>query len=100
MGRETGKLVGYVVARNAESVAVEDLQNFLNKRLPEYMAPVQFVFLETFPLTHNGKVDRRHCPLRARKILPRPATSSLPQTGAEKALAGIWTDLLTVERWE
>jgi hypothetical protein len=63
--------------------------------LPEYMVPSAFVTLERMPLTPNGKLDRR--------ALPAPQSYAsegyeAPQGGAEEAIAGIWQELLRVER--
>jgi amino acid adenylation domain-containing protein len=52
-------LAGYVVPRERRPPATEDLRAFLKERLPEWMVPMQYVFLDAFPLTPNGKVDRR-----------------------------------------
>src|SRR5690606_24032274 len=53
-------LVGYVVASGAVSVA--DLRQFLAAKLPDYMVPSAFVFMDAMPLTPNGKVDRKALP--------------------------------------
>src|SRR5205823_10649833 len=66
------------------------------QKLPEYMVPSAFVFLEALPLTPNGKLDR--------KALPAPDRAELetnyapPQSAAEEALAKIWSEVLRVER--
>ena len=94
----TRELVGYVSAAGGAMVSTEQLQAFLKKKLPEYMVPGQFVFLESFPLTPNGKIDR--------KALPAPSYASAaagnrfvaPRTEIEKKLAAIWTQLLKVDR--
>ncbi|HEU0299241.1 MAG TPA: condensation domain-containing protein, partial [Longimicrobium sp.] len=68
----------------------------LATRLPDYMLPSAFVALEALPLTANGKVDRR--------ALPAPEASVdagayvAPRTPAEEVLAGIWADVLRLER--
>jgi len=65
--------------------------------LPEYMVPSAFVILESLPLSPNGKLDR--------KALPEPEASSFssqeyvaPEGEIEETLAGIWQDILHVER--
>ena len=73
------------------------LRETLKSSLPDYMIPSAFVVLDRFPLTPNGKVDR--------KALPKPDLQSsnpdefaLPVTETEKAIAGIWRQALGVER--
>ena len=92
------RLVGYVVPVSAgQGASVDELRRHLQQTLPEYMVPGAFVSLPQLPLTPNGKLDR--------KALPAPehdAYSSreyqAPQTAVEEILAGIWQDLLQVER--
>jgi aspartate racemase len=55
------RLAGYIVALPNAGTAVE-LRRHLKGLLPEYMVPADFVFLKSFPLTPNGKVDRRALP--------------------------------------
>ena len=76
---------------------VERLRNYLRAELPSYMVPSAFVKLEAMPLTPHGKVDR--------KALPAPGVDALiahvyevPQGPVEEVLAGIWQELLGVER--
>jgi amino acid adenylation domain-containing protein len=90
------RLVAYVVPRKG-TVAVSGLRDFLALRLPGPMLPVAFVFLETLPLTPNGKIDRRALPAPA---VDRPASESCGTllTPTEEMLAGVWADLLGIER--
>ncbi|CAO3566634.1 unnamed protein product [Mortierella alpina] len=90
------RLVAYVVAQANENL-VQVLRECLSVDLPEYMVPSAFVRIDAFPLTNNGKIDRR--------ALPEPDIESLvtcgyaaPQGEDEVALAAIWSDLLKVER--
>jgi amino acid adenylation domain-containing protein len=70
------------------------VQDFLRQKLPDYMVPGTFVFLDALPLTASGKLDRR--------ALPAPAANSkrattAPETPLEKSLAAIWADVLEVK---
>ena len=73
-----------------------ELKEHLSRELPAYMVPSAFVFLEALPLTSSGKVDR--------KLLPAPersdskATYVAPRTATEEILAGIWAEVLKLER--
>jgi amino acid adenylation domain-containing protein len=81
----------------AGRIGAEELQEHVRGRLPEYMVPAAYVWMEKLPLTENGKVDR--------KRLPEPEGSAYavksyeaPEGEIETALASIWEDLLKVER--
>src|SRR5919109_2303073 len=86
------RLVAYVVGAGGESKA---LRGYLRAKLPPYMVPAVFMGLEALPLTPNGKVDR--------KALPAPERGGeegyvAPRTPTEERLAGIWAEVLRVER--
>ncbi|HZI10034.1 MAG TPA: condensation domain-containing protein, partial [Myxococcus sp.] len=89
------RLVAYCTHPDAAPDAAS-LRAFLKQRLPEYMVPAAFLALDAFPLTSNGKVDR--------KALPTPELSALastyeaPATPTEEQLAMLWTEVLQVER--
>jgi amino acid adenylation domain-containing protein len=86
------RLVAYV----AGEAAADEVRAHVRRSLPEYMVPAAFVFLDALPLTTNGKVDRR--------ALPAPDLASArdryvaPRTPVEEVLAGIWAEVLKVER--
>ncbi|MGJ5631992.1 amino acid adenylation domain-containing protein [Nostoc sp. CALU 1950] len=90
-------LVAYLVTKDNQ-LTPSILQNFLKKKLPDYIIPATFVFLEAFPLTPNGKIDRR--------ALPAPDTSQrnlevdfvAPRTPTEQELATIWAEVLKVKQ--
>src|SRR5262249_21412208 len=78
-------------------VGAEEMRRYLGQKLPEYMIPAAYVRLEKLPLTANGKVDR--------KALPAPEAGAYGSNGYEApigamevAVAGIWTELLKMER--
>ena len=62
-GRREGpkRLVGYIVGQGARPTSA-DLQAFLARKLPDYMVPPAYVFLDALPLTGNGKVNRQALP--------------------------------------
>jgi amino acid adenylation domain-containing protein len=91
------QLVAYLVARESESVDAERLKKFLKQLLPDYMVPAYFVFLDSFPLTQNGKIDRKALPAPSYKDTPAAKEFHAPRTETEKKLAAIWMGLLKVE---
>jgi amino acid adenylation domain-containing protein len=86
------RLVAYVVGE----ADAETLRAYLRRSLPEHMVPAAFVALERLPLSRNGKVDR--------KALPAPdfggadESHVAPRTPVEEVLAGIWAEVLRLER--
>jgi amino acid adenylation domain-containing protein/non-ribosomal peptide synthase protein (TIGR01720 family) len=92
------RLVAYLVLHRSQSPSVAELREWIAGRLPVHMVPAAFVFLDAMPLTSNGKLDRKAMPAPGRE----PAGEGKPfvpaRTPAEEVLAGIWKDLLRVER--
>jgi len=92
------RLVAYVTApKEGAGASAEELRAYLQGVLPNYMVPSVFVVLDEMPLTASGKLDRRS--------LPAPSPSShvsqdheAPRGEVEEALAGIWQELLKVQR--
>jgi amino acid adenylation domain-containing protein len=72
------------------------LRAFLEERLPEYMVPSAFVILDAFPLTPNGKLDRRALPAPGR-TRGEEGTYVAPATESEERIAAIFGDLLNVD---
>jgi amino acid adenylation domain-containing protein/non-ribosomal peptide synthase protein (TIGR01720 family) len=87
-------LVAYLVPdQGAECPAADELRELAARSLPDYMVPAAFVTLDSFPLTPNGKLDR--------KALPAPdfaatASGRAPRTPQEEQLAGLFADVLSV----
>ncbi|HYO58747.1 condensation domain-containing protein, partial [Archangium sp.] len=92
------RLVAYVVPEPEQDADAVVLRALLKERLPEYMVPAAFVSLEALPLTPNGKVDRRALP--APEEIKGGAEASLvaPRTAIEEMVAGIWAQVLGLER--
>jgi len=87
--------VAYVVAE--ETAGADVLRAHLADRLPEYMVPAAYVRLDALPLTPNGKLDRRALPAPEADAFAARAYEA-PVGKVEQALAGIWAELLRVER--
>ncbi|WP_457810299.1 amino acid adenylation domain-containing protein [Rhizobium ruizarguesonis] len=98
------RLVAYVVVKMTDGSAEADgaglaasLRAHLGGLLPDYMVPSAFVRLEALPLTVNGKLDRKALPVPDDDAYARRAYEA-PQGEIETLLAGIWAELLGVER--
>jgi amino acid adenylation domain-containing protein len=93
------QIVSYVIAQERRSVRARDLRMHLKERLPEYMAPSAFVMLDQLPLTPNGKIDRGALPALGDNS-DRAAEDDYvaPLGPVEEFLAGIWAELLRVEK--
>lgn len=111
-GRDAPQLVAYVVATGAGGIGSSsdgsaagdvdfsggiepgELRAFVARRLPDFMVPAVIVVLDELPLTPNGKLNRA--------ALPEPAFASTafraPRTAAERALAGIFSDVLGLDQ--
>ncbi len=90
---ETGdtSLITYIIPNKSNEIVIDDLRAFLRKSLPDYMVPSAFVFLNSFPLTTNGKIDFN--------ALPDPdqleiGEISMARTPTEQLLSNIWGDVL------
>jgi amino acid adenylation domain-containing protein/non-ribosomal peptide synthase protein (TIGR01720 family) len=92
------RLVAYVVARDCEKPSASGLRDFLKGRLPEYMTPSAFVFLDRVPLTPNGKVDRRALPAPDHSRPDGDKVFAAPRNQVEETLAQIWSSVLGVDR--
>ena len=92
------RLVAYVVLNNCFAPSVSELRSSLKYRLPDYMTPSAFVFLDTLPLNPNGKVDRRALPppSPARPDLNTPFVAS--RTPVEETIARIWSEVLSLDQ--
>lgn len=92
------QLVGYVVPNSAGIPTTDELRSYLKERLPEYMVPSIFIWLEALPLLPNGKVDRRALPAPegVRPILA--AVYEAPRSEVERAIATVWRDVLHLEK--
>ncbi|WP_405786945.1 amino acid adenylation domain-containing protein [Streptomyces sp. NBC_00029] len=90
-------LVGYVTpAGQGPGPDAADLRRALAEVLPEYMVPSAVVVLEAFPLTANGKIDRRSLPAPDLAALAG-AGARAPRGAREEILCGVFADVLGLE---
>ncbi|MEW5925956.1 MAG: amino acid adenylation domain-containing protein [Gemmatimonadota bacterium] len=89
------RLVAYVTGREGAEPGAAELREHAREQLPEYMVPWAVVVLERMPVTANGKIDRRALPAPERAEADAYVA---PRTPAEELLAGIWAEVLGVER--
>ncbi len=92
------RLVAYLVPKNESLPGVTELRQFLEEKLPSYQIPSAFVVLDEFPLTPNGKVDRRALPAPEQSRSDLLGQYVAPRTPVEELLATIWSDVLGVDR--
>ena len=92
------RLIAYIVKKENQNTDIAQLRQYMKTKVPDYMVPSAFVFIDQFPLTPNGKIDR--------KVLPAPFEAEEnstkeyiePQTEIEKKLAAIWSEVLKLNR--
>lgn len=106
---EDKRLVGYVVVDSAQSrlELVEggvsqklsyELREFLQAKLPNYMVPTTFIFLDVFPLTPNGKVDRKSLPVPDGERPELKETYVAPRTPVEEEIARVFAQVLGIDK--
>ncbi len=88
----------YLAISNQQPISSSELRRFLLQKLPDYMIPQVFVFLEKMPLMPGGKVDRRALPEPEATRPELENTFVAPRTSVEKELAAIWSNVLQVEK--
>jgi acyl carrier protein len=92
------QLVAYLVISQNPSPSTSEIRGFLKQKLPEYMIPSAFVFLNAVPRTPNGKVDRRALPAPDAVRPDLEEAFVAPRNQSEELVAGIWRDVLRLER--
>ena len=90
------RLVAYVVPTPGQTPTTESLRNVSKKRLPEYMVPSSFIFLDVLPLTPNGKVDRNALPVPETTREATEDTYVAPSSLVQQQLIEIWEELLNI----
>ncbi|MBW4583715.1 non-ribosomal peptide synthetase [Aetokthonos hydrillicola Thurmond2011] len=97
-GVDNKRLVAYVISDQTQVIGVSELRSFLKDKLPNYMVPSAFVFLEAMPLTHTGKVNRKALPPPADFDSSSSPTYVAPNSEVEQKIAAIWQQALNLEK--
>ncbi|MEA5617989.1 phosphopantetheine-binding protein [Cronbergia sp. UHCC 0137] len=91
-------LAAYIVPRKTATPEIKMIRAFLAEKLPSYMIPFKFIFLDHLPANLNGKIDRSKLPPINwhRRELDHPFVA--PTTSLEAEILTIWKSVLPVEQ--
>ncbi|EGJ29404.1 MULTISPECIES: non-ribosomal peptide synthetase [Moorena] len=94
-------LVAYLVLESetpevSDTEQIEKVKQYVKEQLPKYMIPSRFLLLPELPLTPNGKVDRKALPVP--DVVSSMSIYVAPETETQKVLAGIWAEVLGIEK--
>jgi amino acid adenylation domain-containing protein len=92
------RLVAYMALEEGAYPMAADLRSVLREALPDFMVPSAFMAVGALPLTPNGKIDRRALAALAPGANGLEAAREAPRTPIEEVVAGVWGDVLGVER--
>lgn len=92
------RLVAYLVFEQKSALTIEEITHFLKEKLPEYMLPSAYVFLDNLPLSANGKVDRSKLPTQDSFLQTREVGYVAPRSDVEKAIATAIRETLQLEQ--
>lgn len=87
------RLVSYFTS--SKKIDIKDLLTFLNKKLTFYMIPNKLMQLDAFPITPNGKIDKRALPI---PTFESEVQYMPPQNATEEKLHSIWADLFNIDK--
>ncbi|MFZ2649016.1 MAG: amino acid adenylation domain-containing protein, partial [Burkholderiaceae bacterium] len=93
------RLAAYIVASNPRGDLIDELRQRLRAGLPEYMIPAHFVFVDSLPLTANGKLDRKALPVPSKAVSVSRHSVVTPRSPIEQAVWDIWRDALQQEHF-
>jgi amino acid adenylation domain-containing protein len=92
------RLVAYLISETDQQPETGELRQFLRLKLPEYMVPSAFEFLDEFPMTPNRKVNRTALPVPDTSQLKAERNLVLPRTPTEEKISNIWALVLGIEK--
>ncbi|HEX7772079.1 MAG TPA: non-ribosomal peptide synthetase, partial [Pyrinomonadaceae bacterium] len=92
------RLVAYVVLNEEIASPANELRGKLKDKLPSFMIPSTFIFLEEMPLTANGKIDRKALPAPDGMRPDIAESFAAPRTPIEEMMATIWSEVMEIEK--
>jgi len=92
-------IIAYIIPNNKTAIATtNELRDYLQMNLPDYMLPTSFVVLDSFPLTPNGKINKNVLPLASAITTKLSTTYVAANSNTEKLIIDIWKKNLGVEK--
>jgi amino acid adenylation domain-containing protein len=92
------RLVAYLVLKDNSVPTIAELRDFLKDRMPEFMIPSAFMFLDALPLTPNGKLNRKALPAPDTSLQTMDAGFVAPRNEVEQRLADSLGNTLGIDR--
>jgi thioesterase domain-containing protein/acyl carrier protein len=92
------RLTAYIIAANNRQMEISEIRKFLRTKVPEYMVPSAFVFIDKFPVTSGGKLDWKALPIPYDYIPDYSENYQESATETEKKLNKIWSELLQTKQ--
>jgi amino acid adenylation domain-containing protein len=89
-------LVAYIVPQKEGITTIQNITDFVARRLPKYMIPAKYLLLEAFPLSPNGKIQHQSLPEPDFTRSTTTAEDFQPRNEIEKQLVEIWQKVLTI----
>jgi acyl carrier protein len=89
-------LAGYIVPRHETALNVSEIREFLSNKLPDYMVPASFKFMQSLPLT-NGKLNRLALPKPDKRRPDLKEAYAAPRDIIERSLSEIWGEVLQLD---
>ncbi|MBW4611883.1 MAG: amino acid adenylation domain-containing protein [Desmonostoc vinosum HA7617-LM4] len=92
------RIVAYIVPRPESNLTSSNIHHFLSEKLPEYMLPNAYVFLDKLPLLPNGKINQSALPAPGDRRPEQETIFVAPQTPTQEKIAQIWTEILSIKQ--
>jgi amino acid adenylation domain-containing protein len=92
------RLAAYLVLNPGTKADAGELRDYVRQKLPDFMVPSYFMFLDNLPLTPNGKTDHKALPAPDREKVESGAKYIAPKNELQKTIADIWQQVLNIQK--